>query len=80
MGGGIYVYVGIKISIIDTILTLFLCVCFFADCMCFDWSLGACYIGVLLINFVVDLLSLVSIESNSQSMGWTYAVLLAFAL
>lgn len=43
-------------------------------------SLGACYTGVLLINLAVALFALVAIESNSQSLGRTYAVLLASAL
>lgn len=39
-------------------------------------SLGAFYNGVLLINLVVALFALIAIESNSQSLGRTYAVLL----
>uniref|UniRef100_A0A1D1YTJ7 Thiamine pyrophosphokinase n=1 Tax=Anthurium amnicola TaxID=1678845 RepID=A0A1D1YTJ7_9ARAE len=40
-------------------------------------SLGALYNGVLLINLVVALFALVAIENNSQSLGRTYAALLA---
>ncbi|KAG2328086.1 hypothetical protein Bca52824_010814 [Brassica carinata] len=43
-------------------------------------SLGALYNGVLLINLVIALSALVAIESNSQSLGRTYAVLLFCAL
>ncbi|THU72227.1 hypothetical protein C4D60_Mb04t09860 [Musa balbisiana] len=43
-------------------------------------SLGALYNGVLLINLVVALFALVAIESSSQSLGRTYAVLLFFAI
>ncbi|KAJ4889788.1 hypothetical protein Rs2_29536 [Raphanus sativus] len=43
-------------------------------------SLGALYNGVLLINLVIALFALVAIESNSQSLGRTYAVLLFSAL
>ncbi|KAF3518318.1 hypothetical protein DY000_02060667 [Brassica cretica] len=43
-------------------------------------SLGALYNGVLLINLVIALFALVAIESNSQSLGRTYAVLLLCAL
>ncbi|XP_058079200.1 uncharacterized protein LOC131227415 isoform X2 [Magnolia sinica] len=43
-------------------------------------SLGALYNGVLLINLVVALFALIAIESNSQSLGRTYAVLLACAI
>ncbi|KAF5208177.1 transmembrane protein [Thalictrum thalictroides] len=39
-------------------------------------SLGALYNGVLLINLVIALFALVAIESSSQSLGRTYAVLL----
>ncbi|XP_010552300.1 PREDICTED: uncharacterized protein LOC104822693 isoform X2 [Tarenaya hassleriana] len=39
-------------------------------------SLGALYNGVLLINLAIALFALVAIESNSQSLGRTYAVLL----
>ncbi|KAG9142954.1 hypothetical protein Leryth_006234 [Lithospermum erythrorhizon] len=40
-------------------------------------SLGAFYNGVLLINLVIALFALVAIESSSQSLGRTYAVLLS---
>ncbi|KAG1338232.1 hypothetical protein COCNU_04G005380 [Cocos nucifera] len=43
-------------------------------------SLGALYNGVLLINLVVALFALVAIESSSQSLGRTYAVLLFLAI
>ncbi|CAE5967114.1 unnamed protein product [Arabidopsis arenosa] len=43
-------------------------------------SLGALYNGVLLINLVIALFGLVAIESNSQSLGRTYAVLLFCAI
>ncbi|XP_010922893.1 uncharacterized protein [Elaeis guineensis] len=43
-------------------------------------SLGALYNGVLLINLVVALFALVAIESSSQSLGRTYAVLLFSAI
>ncbi|XP_072954960.1 uncharacterized protein [Typha angustifolia] len=43
-------------------------------------SIGALYNGVLLINLVVALFALVAIESSSQSLGRTYAVLLFFAI
>ncbi|KAJ0249957.1 Transmembrane protein [Hirschfeldia incana] len=43
-------------------------------------SLGALYNGVLLINLAIALFALVAIESNSQSLGRTYAVLLFCAL
>ena len=43
-------------------------------------SLGALYNGVLLINLAIALFALVAIESNSQSLGRTYAVLLLCAL
>lgn len=39
-------------------------------------SLGALYNGVLLVNLAVALFALVAIESSSQSLGRTYAVLL----
>ncbi|XP_065877460.1 uncharacterized protein [Euphorbia lathyris] len=39
-------------------------------------SLGALYNGVLLINLGIALFALVAIESSSQSLGRTYAVLL----
>ncbi|CAN1128457.1 hypothetical protein LINPERHAP2_LOCUS4640 [Linum perenne] len=39
-------------------------------------SLGALYTGVLLINLSIALFALVAIESSSQSLGRTYAVLL----
>uniref|UniRef100_A0A7N0RJR0 Uncharacterized protein n=1 Tax=Kalanchoe fedtschenkoi TaxID=63787 RepID=A0A7N0RJR0_KALFE len=40
-------------------------------------SIGALYNGVLLINLAVALFALVAIESASQSLGRTYAILLA---
>lgn len=40
-------------------------------------SIGALYNGVLLINLAVSLFALVAIESASQSLGRTYAILLA---
>ncbi|RRT85030.1 hypothetical protein BHM03_00024079 [Ensete ventricosum] len=43
-------------------------------------SLGALYNGVLLINLVVALFAIVAIESSSQSLGRTYAVLLFFSI
>ncbi|KAF8096581.1 hypothetical protein N665_0305s0005 [Sinapis alba] len=43
-------------------------------------SLGALYNGVLLINLAIALFALVAIESNSQSLGRTYAVLLFCAI
>ncbi|XP_077235966.1 uncharacterized protein LOC143877666 isoform X2 [Tasmannia lanceolata] len=43
-------------------------------------SLGALYNGVLLINLVVALFALIAIESSSQSLGRTYAVLLVCAI
>ncbi|GAA0139181.1 hypothetical protein LIER_00782 [Lithospermum erythrorhizon] len=43
-------------------------------------SLGAFYNGVLLINLVISLFALVAIESSSQSLGRTYAVLLFCAI
>lgn len=43
-------------------------------------SLGALYTGILLINLVVALFALIAIESSSQRLGRTYAVLLAFEL
>eukprot|EP01018_Ginkgo_biloba_P038401 Gb_19871 [translate_table: standard] len=43
-------------------------------------SLGAIYTGVLLINLAVALFAIIAIESSSQSLGRTYAVLLGFAL
>ncbi|WOL17099.1 hypothetical protein Cni_G25888 [Canna indica] len=43
-------------------------------------SLGALFNGVLLINLVVALFALVAIESSSQSLGRTYAVLLFFSI
>ncbi|KAL9672384.1 hypothetical protein QQ045_028634 [Rhodiola kirilowii] len=39
-------------------------------------SIGALYNGVLLINLAVSLFALVAIESASQSLGRTYAILL----
>ncbi|CAI9108203.1 OLC1v1007754C1 [Oldenlandia corymbosa var. corymbosa] len=39
-------------------------------------SLGALYSGVLLIDLAIGLFALVAIESSSQSLGRTYAVLL----
>ncbi|XP_022753505.1 uncharacterized protein LOC111301798 [Durio zibethinus] len=43
-------------------------------------SLGALYNGVLLINLAIALFALVAIESSSQSLGRTYAVLLFCAI
>ncbi|XP_054797058.1 uncharacterized protein LOC129302305 [Prosopis cineraria] len=43
-------------------------------------SLGAQYNGVLLINLAVALFALVAIESSSQSLGRTYAILLFCAI
>ncbi|XP_022754378.1 uncharacterized protein LOC111302803 isoform X2 [Durio zibethinus] len=43
-------------------------------------SLGALYNGVLLINLGIALFALVAIESSSQSLGRTYAVLLVCAI
>ncbi|KAL6200816.1 hypothetical protein ACLB2K_030597 [Fragaria x ananassa] len=43
-------------------------------------SLGALYNGVLLINLAIALFALVAIESSSQSLGRTYAVLLLCAI
>ncbi|XP_059428955.1 uncharacterized protein LOC132162745 isoform X1 [Corylus avellana] len=43
-------------------------------------SLGALYNGVLLINLSIALFALVAIESSSQSLGRTYAVLLFCAI
>ncbi|KAB2614175.1 hypothetical protein D8674_038891 [Pyrus ussuriensis x Pyrus communis] len=43
-------------------------------------SLGALYTGVLLINLAIALFALVAIESSSQSLGRTYAVLLVCAI
>ncbi|XP_078437646.1 uncharacterized protein LOC144708266 [Wolffia australiana] len=43
-------------------------------------SLGALYNGVLLSNLAVALFALVAIENNSQSLGRTYAALLALAI
>lgn len=43
-------------------------------------SLGALYNGVLLINLAIALFALVAIESSSQSLGRTYAVLLLSAI
>ncbi|KAG6494280.1 uncharacterized protein LOC122002825 [Zingiber officinale] len=43
-------------------------------------SLGALFNGVLLINLVAALFALVAIESSSQSLGRTYAVLLFFCI
>lgn len=43
-------------------------------------SLSALYNGVLLINLVVALFALIAIESSSQSLGRTYAVLLLCAI
>ncbi|KAG6632736.1 uncharacterized protein LOC122292581 isoform X1 [Carya illinoinensis] len=43
-------------------------------------SLGALYNGVLLINLTIALFALVAIESSSQSLGRTYAVLLFCAI
>ncbi|XP_020692941.1 uncharacterized protein LOC110107117 isoform X2 [Dendrobium catenatum] len=43
-------------------------------------SLGALFNGVLLINLVIALFALVAIESSSQNLGRTYAVLLFCAI
>lgn len=43
-------------------------------------SLGALYSGVLLANLALALFALVAIESGSQTLGRTYAALLAFSL
>ncbi|KAJ4838200.1 hypothetical protein Tsubulata_029609 [Turnera subulata] len=43
-------------------------------------SLGASYNGVLLVNFGIAIFALVAIESSSQSLGRTYAVLLFLSL
>lgn len=43
-------------------------------------SLGALYNGVLLINLAIALFALVAIESSSQSLSRTYAVLLVCAI
>ncbi|CAA2992311.1 uncharacterized protein LOC111401241 [Olea europaea subsp. europaea] len=43
-------------------------------------SLGAFYNGVLLVNLAVSLFALVAIESSSQSLGRTYAVLLCCSI
>ncbi|KAK4279278.1 hypothetical protein QN277_016996 [Acacia crassicarpa] len=43
-------------------------------------SLGASYNGVLLINLAIALFALVAIESSSQSLGRTYAILLFCAI
>ncbi|XP_062076335.1 uncharacterized protein LOC133781379 [Humulus lupulus] len=43
-------------------------------------SLGALYTGILLINLAISLFALVAIESSSQSLGRTYAVLLLSSL
>ncbi|KAA8550935.1 hypothetical protein F0562_002619 [Nyssa sinensis] len=43
-------------------------------------SLGALYNGVLLINLAIALFALVAIESSSQRLGRTYAVLLFCAI
>ncbi|KAI4383649.1 hypothetical protein MLD38_009460 [Melastoma candidum] len=43
-------------------------------------SLGALYSGVQLINLSISLFALVAIESSSQSLGRTYAVLLFLAI
>lgn len=43
-------------------------------------SLGALYNGVLLINLAIALFALVAIESGSQSLGRTYAILLFCAI
>ncbi|KAK2641562.1 hypothetical protein Ddye_023325 [Dipteronia dyeriana] len=45
-------------------------------CCALIGSLGALYNGVLLINLGIALFALVAIESSSQSLGRTYAVLL----
>ncbi|ONM52456.1 uncharacterized protein [Zea mays] len=43
-------------------------------------SLGALFNGVLVINLVIGLFAVVAIESSSQRLGRTYAVLLFFAV
>ncbi|KAM0824054.1 hypothetical protein ACQ4PT_070464 [Festuca glaucescens] len=43
-------------------------------------SLGALFNGVLVINLVIGLFAVVAIESSSQRLGRTYAVLLFFAI
>ncbi|KAJ3669366.1 hypothetical protein LUZ60_011316 [Juncus effusus] len=43
-------------------------------------SLGALFNGVLLINLVIALFALVAIESGSQTLGRTYAMLLFIAI
>ncbi|XP_008807368.3 uncharacterized protein LOC103719757, partial [Phoenix dactylifera] len=43
-------------------------------------SLGALYNGVLMINLAVAFFALVAMDSSSQSLGPTYAVLLFFAI
>ncbi|XP_030447181.1 uncharacterized protein LOC115670127 [Syzygium oleosum] len=43
-------------------------------------SLGAIYNGILLINLAIALFALVAIESSSQKLGRTYAVLLFCAI
>ncbi|XP_052163749.1 uncharacterized protein LOC127780814 isoform X2 [Oryza glaberrima] len=43
-------------------------------------SLGALFNGVLVINLVIGLFAVVAIESSSQTLGRTYAVLLFFAI
>uniref|UniRef100_A0A6N2MAS2 Uncharacterized protein n=1 Tax=Salix viminalis TaxID=40686 RepID=A0A6N2MAS2_SALVM len=43
-------------------------------------SLGALYNGILLINLAISLFALVAIESSSQRLGRTYAVLLFSSL
>ncbi|RDX62565.1 hypothetical protein CR513_59089 [Mucuna pruriens] len=43
-------------------------------------SLGASYNGVSLINLAIALFALVAIESSSQSLGRTYALLLFCAI
>ena len=43
-------------------------------------SLGALFNGVLVINLVIGLFAVVAIESSSQKLGRTYAVLLFFAV
>ncbi|KMZ76063.1 hypothetical protein ZOSMA_107G00610 [Zostera marina] len=43
-------------------------------------SIGAFYNGVLLVNLVFSLFALVAIESCSQTLGRTYAMLLGFSI
>ncbi|BBM97746.1 hypothetical protein MPTK1_1g07980 [Marchantia polymorpha subsp. ruderalis] len=48
--------------------------------ICLIGSLGASYTGVLVANLTLALFALVAIESGSQTLGRTYAGLLAFAV